>query len=116
MQPPTRNLLLVVAAGTLLTGWSAFGPFVVWPGPYHWSVTPTNQAINFGFGMLWVAVLGVTFVRDPGGRMWKLLLLSDLAGGSWALGYIDAPLAWTLAELFGPLSSAILLHLVLSFP
>jgi len=112
----TRNLILVTGAGALLTAWSAFGPFLIWPGPYHWSVTLPNQAFNFGFGMLWVLILGITYARDPGGRMWKLLLLSDLAGGTWVLGYFDSPIGWTLAELFGPLSAAILLHLVLAFP
>jgi signal transduction histidine kinase len=112
----TRNLILVTGAGVLFSAWSAFGPFLVSPGPYHWSVTPFNGAFNFGFGLLWVLVLGITYVRDPGGRMWKLLLLNSLAGGTWALGYIDSPVAWTAAELFGPLSASILLHLVLAFP
>ncbi len=116
MTPATRNLALVVLAGTLLTAWSAFGPFLIWPGPYHWSVTPANQVFNFGFGMLWVLVLGITYARDPGGRMWKLLLLNDLAGTTWVLGYLNAPIGWTLAEFFGPLGAAILLHLVLAFP
>ena len=116
MQPSIGKLALVVLAGTLLTVWATFGPFLISPGPYHWSVTPANQAINFSFGILWVVVLGITYARDPAGRMWKLLLLNDLAGGAWVLGYFNHPLGWTLAELFGPLAAAILLHLVLAFP
>ena len=108
--------MLVLAADIAIHAWTAFGPFLVWPGPYHWSVTPTNSAINFSLGLLWVAVLGITYRRDPAGRMWKLLVLSDLAGGTWAIGYVDAPWAWAVAELLGPLGAAILLHLVLAFP
>ncbi|TAK01609.1 MAG: sensor histidine kinase [Chloroflexota bacterium] len=116
MQRTTRNLVLLIAVDLAFHLWSTFGPFLVWPGPYHWSVTPTNSAINLSLGLLWVAVLGITYVRDPGGRMWKLLLLSDIAAGTWALGYLDSPWGATLAELFGPLEAAILLHLVLGFP
>jgi len=116
VQRTTRNLVLLLAVDVAIHAWSTFGPFLVWPGPYHWSVTPTNSAINLSLGLLWVAVLGITYVRDPGGRMWKLLFLSDLAGATWALGYIDSPWGATLAELFGPLEAAILLHLVLAFP
>ena len=116
MTPSNRNLVLVVAIATLATVWSQFGPFVVSAGPYHWSVNPTNALINTSFGMLWVAVLAITFRRDPAGRMWKLLMLSQLADGTWVLGYVPTDLTWTLAEFFGPLGAAILLHLVLAFP
>jgi signal transduction histidine kinase len=116
MRAETRNLILVTTAGVLLEVWSAFGPFIVSGGPYHWSVTPANSAFSFGFGLLWVAVLAITYQRDPDGRMWKLLLLSDVAGGTWALGYIDSPIARTAADFFGPFGAAVLLHLVLAFP
>ena len=116
MTRPSRNLVLVLVADIAIHAWTVFGPFLVWPGPYHWSVTPTNSAINFSLGLLWVAVLGITYRRDPAGRLWKLLLLGDLAGATWAIGYVDAPWAWAVAELFGPLGAAILLHLVLAFP
>ena len=83
MQPSNRmGLAVVVAAGALLEVWSAFGPFLVSPGPYHWSVTPATMSFNLGFGLLWVAVLGITFAREPGGRMWKLILLNMAADGA----------------------------------
>jgi len=117
VQPSNRmGLAVVVAAGALLEVWSAFGPFLVSPGPYHWSVTPATMSFNLGFGLLWVAVLGITFAREPGGRMWKLILLNMAADGAWVLGYIDSPVAWTASELVGPLGAAVLLHLALAFP
>jgi signal transduction histidine kinase len=115
MQPHLRTAMVAVV-GVALVIWSTFGPFLVWAGPYHWSVTPANATINLGFGLLWVAVLVIAVHRDPGGRMWKLLLLYLAAQGHWVLGYVQTDWAWTAAQLFGPLPAAILLHLVLGFP
>ncbi|HEX5590636.1 MAG TPA: sensor histidine kinase [Candidatus Limnocylindrales bacterium] len=116
MQAHVGRTALVAAAGLVLVIWSTFGPFLVSAGPYHWSVTLTNASINLGFGLLWVAVLAVAVHRDPGGRMWKLLLLYLAAQGHWVLGYVQTDWTWTASQLFGPLPAAILLHLVLGFP
>jgi signal transduction histidine kinase len=113
---PSRGLILVFLASLAAGAWSSYGPFLVSPGPYHWSVTPANATLTFAFGFLWVCVTAITYRRDPAGRMWKLMLLSSIVNGSWALGYIDSNVAWTAAEFLGPLSPAILLHLVLAFP
>jgi signal transduction histidine kinase len=116
VQPPSRGLVVVFLASLAAVAWSAYGPFLVWPGPYHWSVTPANATYGFAFGFLWVLVTAITYRRDPGGRMWKLMLLQSIANGTWVLGFIRTDLTWTLAEFLGPLGAAILLHLVLAFP
>ena len=116
MQTPSRGLVLVFLASLVAVAWSAYGPFLVWPGPYHWSVTPANATFAFAFGFLWVCVTAITYRRDPGGRLWKLMLLSSIANGTWVLGDVRTDLTWTLAEFFGPLGAVIILHLVLAFP
>ena len=116
MQTPSRGLVAVFLASLAALAWSAYGPFLVWSGPYHWSVTPANATLAFAFGFLWVCVTLITYRRDPAGRMWKLMLLESIAGGTWVLGYIRTDLTWTLAEFFGPLGAVILVHLVLAFP
>jgi signal transduction histidine kinase len=116
VRTPTRGLALVVAAALLAVIWSNYGPFLVSPGPYHWSVTVANATFNFGFGLLWVLVVAVTFQREPGGRMWKLILAFLVLNGSWVLGFLESELAWTLSELLGPAASFVLVLLVLAFP
>jgi signal transduction histidine kinase len=116
VQTPSRGLVLVFLASLLAVAWSAYGPFLVSSGPYHWSVTPANATLAFAFGFLWVCVTAITYRRDPAGRMWKLMLLESIVGGTWVLGYIQTDLTWTMAEFFGPLGAAILVHLVLAFP
>jgi len=116
MKPSARNLAVVLAVSVALNAWAQFGPFVISPGPYHWSVTIPNSAFNFTFGLLWLPVVALAYWRDPGGWLWKLFLLKDAAEGTWVFGYFDSPIGWTIADVFGPLSSAILLHLALAFP
>lgn len=116
VKPPSRRILAVVAVGIAAVAWSQYGPFLVHPGPYHWSVTLENATFNVGFAALWVAIAAVFYRRDPRGPMWKLVLAYLVAQGTWAYQYTGTDLGWTLSELLGPLNAAILLHLVLAFP
>jgi signal transduction histidine kinase len=106
----TRNLILVTALGL------AFGPFIVSAGPFHFSVTPQNAAVNLAFGLIWVAILALTYRRDPAGRLWKVLLLVFVAEGTWVIQFLGGDFTWVLSEFFGPLGAVVMLHLVLAFP
>ena len=119
MKASTRNLAIVVTAGLLIRVWDAFGPFLVAPGVDRTAAyTPGDRAVAFGFYLLWVGVLAITYRRDPKGRMWKLLLLAFATDGTWVFGQIPGGtgLGWTIQNLFEPLTSAVLVHLVLAFP
>ena len=116
VKPPIRGAALVFLVTLAATVWSTFGPFLVSPGPYHWSVNLPSAWLTFAFGVLWVPITAYTYLRQPSGRMWKLLLASAIADGVWALGYLPNDLTWTIKEFFGPLGAAILVHLVLAFP
>ncbi len=109
------GLVAVLVTALAIAAWSRYGPFLL-ASQQHWSVTPVNETIAFASDLLWLPILAITYRRDPGSRLWKLILLWSLASSTWVLGYVRSDLAWTLAQFFGPLSAVILLHLVLAFP
>lgn len=115
----TRGLAVLVVVGLALRIWAAYGPYLIWAGPFPPDMTVADRSIAFGFYLLWVAVLAITYARDPRGRMWKLVLLSFVTDSTWVLQWLPFPftsLGWTIASSTAPLTGAVLLHLVLGFP
>ena len=109
----------LIASGLVLRIWAAFGPHLLSDGPFPPGMTLGDRSIAFGFYLLWLAVLAITYARDPRGRMWKLILLSFVTDGTWVLQWLPFPftsLGWTIGVFTQPLTSAVLLHLVLGFP
>jgi signal transduction histidine kinase len=113
------SLSILVGVGLLLRVWAAFGTIAL-PGS---EVDPVqvlaDRALAFGFYVLWIPVLAITYRRDPRGRMWKLILLSFVMDCWWVFTFAHNPFAaigWTIGSITQPLAAAVLLHMVLAFP
>jgi signal transduction histidine kinase len=92
-----------------------FGPFTY---PYGLGPTwsPVIQSWFFFVDLLWVTAMVVTYLRDPGGRMWKLFLVLRLVGAVGVVWIVPTSLTWTLGQLVIGLGSVVFVHLVLAFP
>jgi signal transduction histidine kinase len=113
------SLAALIAIGLALRVWAAFGTILL-PGS---EVDPgqvlADRALAFGFYVLWIPVLAITYQRDPRGRMWKLILLSFVMDCWWVFSFAHNPFAgigWTIGSITQPLAAAVLLHMVLAFP
>ena len=115
MTPWRWRLLGLGSLGVLLAAWASYGPFL-FPTCCHPLVTPFNQAWLLGPLVFWVALLLVVYVRDPGGPMWKLVLVYLAARGAWVLGYVPADIGFTLERLLANVSQVVLGHMALAFP
>jgi signal transduction histidine kinase len=119
MRRAAGSLSVLVGVGLALRVWAAFGALLV-PGS---EVDPTevlaDRALAFGFYVLWIPVLAITYQRDPRGRMWKLILLSFVMDCWWVFGYLRNPFAgigWTLQTITQPIAAVVVAHMVLAFP
>jgi signal transduction histidine kinase len=113
------SLSVLVGVGLALRVWAAFGTILL-PGS---EVDPgqvlADRALAFGFYVLWIPVLAITYRRDPRGRMWKLILLSFVMDCWWVFGSLHNPFAgigWTIGTFTQPLAAAVLAHMALAFP
>jgi signal transduction histidine kinase len=103
------------ALGVALAALQDFGPFIY---PYGLGPTwsPLTQAWFFAVDLLWVAAMVVTYLRDPGGRMWKLFLVLRLVGVIGVAWILPTSLTWTIGQLVVGVASVVFVHLVLAFP
>jgi signal transduction histidine kinase len=101
--------------GVALAALQDFGPFIY---PYGLGPTwsPVTQAWFFAIDLLWVAAMVVTYLRDPGGRMWKLFLVLRLVGVIGVIWILPTSLTWTIGQLVVGVGSVVFVHLVLAFP
>jgi signal transduction histidine kinase len=101
--------------GLALAAIQEFGPFSY---PYGLGPTwsPVTQAWFFLIDLLWVAAMVVTYLRDPGGRMWKLFLVLRVVGALGVVWTVPTSLTWTLGQFVVGLGSVVFVHLVLAFP
>jgi hypothetical protein len=113
------SLSVLVGVGLALRVWAAFGTILL-PGS---EVDPgqvlADRALAFGFYVLWIPVLAITYRRDPRGRMWKLILFSFVMDCWWVFGGLHNPFAgigWTIGTFTQPLAAAVLAHMALAFP
>jgi signal transduction histidine kinase len=114
---PRWRLLTLGVVGVLLVTWSTYGPFMSDHG-IHWSINLRDQSIRFAGGLLLVAAMLVAYRRDPGGRLWKLMLVYIASAGLWTLpsSNVAIPVTYMLSRLFDGLSPIIFIHIVLAFP
>jgi signal transduction histidine kinase len=116
---PAASLSVVIAVGLVLRVWAAFGTILLPGSEVDPAQVLADRALAFGFYVLWIPVLAITYRRDPRGRMWKLILLSFVMDCWWVLGNLHNPFAgigWTIGTFTQPLTAAVLLHMVLAFP
>jgi signal transduction histidine kinase len=109
------DLLLLGIAGTALAGFSAFAPYA-YAFPLRTPLNPVFAAATFLGELLWVAAMLASFARDPGGRMWKLILLSRALAAIGVIWVVNTALTWTLWQLSIGSAIVVFAHLVLAFP
>jgi signal transduction histidine kinase len=117
----TRATALTVAVvavlGTAVIAVAAIYPFV---SPLRESVVnplpPTVAASEVVAGIAWMLVLLVSLVRDPRGRLWKLILLLLIADRIDTLGYVPDSLVWSVARVTDALGVPVAVWLVLAYP
>jgi signal transduction histidine kinase len=114
----TRRYERAAVLGVVGVGLAAFGQFgpLLWPyglGP-AWS--PATQAWAFAVDLMWVVAMVATYLRDPTGRLWKLLLAFRIVASAGVLWVFPTSLTWTLSQLTVGLGGVVFVHLVLAFP
>jgi signal transduction histidine kinase len=105
----------LAAVGVALAAFQQFGP-LLWPyglGP-SWSVA--TAVLYLAVDLVWVAAMVATYLRDPGGPMWKLFLLYRVVTTLGVLWVFPTSLTWMLSQLVTGLGSVVFVHLVLAYP
>ena len=115
MRPRAPDIVLIAIAGTALAAVTAFAPFA-YAYPLRVPLNPVFAAATFVGELLWVAATLASYGRDPGGRMWKLLLASRVVAAIGVVWVINTSLTWTLWQLSIGLATVVFAHLVLAFP
>ena len=67
-------------------------------------------------GAVWLAVLLIVMVRQPEGRLWKLIFVWSLASRIYAFSYVPDSLVWSVARPLEILSIAAYVHLAIAYP
>jgi signal transduction histidine kinase len=113
----TGRLLLVAAAYLGIVLFAAVYPLIS-PLSDYWNapVSVADQAVDLLGGLLWFAVLLVSYRRQPHGRLWKLIFLAMALQRVGALEYVPQSLIFSLARATDTLGIAVLMHLLVAFP
>lgn len=115
MTPRRPDVVLLGLAGLTLAALTAFAPFA-YAYPLATPLNPVFAGATFVGELLWTAAMLTAFSRDPGGRMWRLILLSRLVAALGVVWVINTPLTWTLWQLTVGAGTVVFAHLVLVFP
>ena len=67
-------------------------------------------------GAAWLAVLLIVLVRQPEGRLWKLIFVWSLASRIYMFSYVPNSLVWSIARPLEILSIAAYVHLAIAYP
>jgi signal transduction histidine kinase len=79
-------------------------------------VTAVDQIVGLAEAGLWLISLLVSMARNPSGRLWKLILAWVAFDNVYALTYVPASLAWSIARPLEVLAAPVFIHLLLAFP
>jgi signal transduction histidine kinase len=109
------DTVLIGAAGAALAAVTAFAPFA-YAYPLRVPLNPVFAVATFVGELLWVAATLASYLRDPAGRMWKLLIASRVVAAVGVIWVLNTSLTWTLWQLSIGLASVVFAHLVLAFP
>ena len=95
---PSAIRILVVTA-VYVTAVIAAGIYpLLSPLRYSGPLTVEGQLMSLANGAAWLAVLLITLVRQPDGRLWKLIFLWSLASRIYMFSYVPNSLVWSVAR------------------
>ncbi len=109
------DIVALTLAGVLLAGVTAFAPFA-YAFPLRTPLNPVFAAAIFVGELLWTAAMVATYLRDPAGRMWKLILASRVIAAVGVIWVLNTSLTWTVWQLSAGIATVVFAHLVLAFP
>ena len=89
---------------------------LVSPLRYAGVITVEGQLMSVVNGAVWLAVLLIVFVRQPDGRLWKLIFVWSLASRIYAFSYVPDSLVWSIARPLEILAIAAYVHLAIAYP
>ena len=115
IRPTATRVLLVTAVYVVAVVAAAIYPLVS-PLRYAGLVTVEGQLVSVLNGAVWLAVLLIVFVRQPDGRLWKLIFVWSLASRIYAFSYVPDSLVWSIARPLEILAIAAYVHLAIAYP
>ena len=86
------------------------------PLRYAGPITVEGQLMSVVNGAVWLAVLLIVLVRQPEGRLWKLIFVWSLASRIYMFSYVPNSLVWSIARPLEILSIAAYVHLAIAYP
>ena len=86
------------------------------PLRYAGTLSVAAQLVSILNGAVWLAVLLIVMVRQPEGRLWKLIFVWSLASRIYAFSYVPDSLVWSVARPLEILSIAAYVHLAIAYP
>ena len=115
IRPTATRVLLVTAVYVTAVIAAAIYPLVS-PLRYAGLITVEGQLVSVLNGAVWLAVLLIVFVRQPDGRLWKLIFVWSLASRIYAFSYVPDSLVWSIARPLEILAIAAYVHLAIAYP
>ncbi len=115
IRPTAIRVLLVTAVYVVAVVAAAIYPLAS-PLRYAGSLTVEGQLMSIVNGAAWLAVLLITMVRQPDGRLWKLIFVWSLASRIYAFSYVPNSYVWSVARPLEILSIAAYVHLAIAYP
>ncbi len=107
--------VLIAAAGAVVVAL----PFVIDAGSPLVALSPELVSILAVVALvacIWIAAILVTFVRQPDGRLWKLMLLYLFLTDAGSLTAAANPIVWTVGWTLVYARWGVLVHVLLAFP
>ena len=114
IRPTATRVLLVTAVYVVAVFAAGIYPLVSlrYAGP----ITVEGQLMSVVNGAVWLAVLLIVLVRQPEGRLWKLIFVWSLASRIYAFSYVPNSLVWSVARPLEILAIAAYVHLAIAYP
>jgi signal transduction histidine kinase len=108
---------VLVVTAVYVTAVIAAGIYpLVSPLRYAGPITVEGQLMSIVNGAAWLAVLLITMVRQPEGRLWKLIFVWSIASRIYFFSYVPNSLVWTVARPIEVLGIAVYAHLAIAYP
>ena len=115
IRPTATRVLLVTTVYVVAVVAAAIYPLLS-PLRYAGVLSVEGQLVSIVNGAVWLAVLLIVMVRQPDGRLWKLIFVWSLASRIYAFSYVPDSLVWSVARPLEILSIAAYVHLAIAYP